>query len=90
MAQDDIKISIKEHLGDDRYFDYPLILKCKTPIINETSDPFEWQGTYNGKEITVTVEKGDKSDFAVIEGTDGLNINEKIRKQIDQILRKLN
>lgn len=90
MADNDIKISIKEYLGDDRYIDYPVILQCKTPIILGTSDSFIWKGEYKGKQITVKVEKGDTSDFAIIEGTIGLNIDEKIRVEIDKILRKLN
>lgn len=86
----DIKISIKEHLGDNRYIDYPLTLKCKTPIVIETSDSFIWEGEYKGELIKVVVEKGDTSDFAIIEGTEGINIDEEIRAEIYRILRKLN
>lgn len=86
----DICISIKEYLGDDRYINHTIILKCKTPIIIGTSKPFIWEGNYKDKPIRVTVENGDTSDFAIIEGTENLNIDEDIRSGINRILRKLN
>ncbi len=90
MAEDDIQITIKEYISEDRYLNYPLVLRCTSEISIYTTEPFKWEGEYNGQKIYVILEKGDSADFAIIDGASGLNLNEKIRKEITRIIRKLN
>ena len=87
---DNIKLNIKEHLGDEMYMDHPLTLVCKTSISINGTEPFCWVGKYKNVEIIVTLQRGDSEDFVNIQNETNLNIDHEIIKEVGKIIRKLN
>ena len=88
--EDDLKITIKEYLEDDRYIDYVLILKATDSITPFGNNPFCWEGEYKGKKISVQVNRGDSAEFDNIINPDSLNIANQIVSEVNRVLRKLN
>lgn len=88
--EDNLKITIKEYLGDDRYIDHILILKTMDSITPWGNNPFRWEGEYKGEKISVLVNRGDSAEFANIIKPDSLNITDQIVSEINRVLRKLN
>lgn len=88
--EDDLKITIKEHLGDDRYIDHLLILKATESITPWRNNDFRWEGEYKGEKIYVHLKRGDTEKFANISKPDNLKITDQIFSEIKRVLRKLN
>jgi hypothetical protein len=88
--EDNLKITIKEYLGDDRYIDHILIIKAIDSITPWGNNPFRWEGEYKGGKISVLVNRGDSAEFANIIKPDSLNITDQIVSEINRVLRKLN
>lgn len=88
--EDNLKITIKEYLGDDRYIDHILILKATDSITPWGNNAFCWEGEYKGEKISVLVNRGDSAEFANIIKPDSLNITNQIVSEVNRVLRKLN
>ena len=85
-----LQIKIKRHLKDDLYTDDLIILKPTTSITVWGNENFNWEGSYMGKNITVTLPKGAIEEDAEITKPTNLNINDQIYKELKRVLRQLN
>lgn len=88
--EDDLKISIKEFMGDDTYINHLIILKAIESITVWGNNDFIWVGEYKGQEISVSLSRGDSGEFSRINKPDNLNITNEIIKEVNRVIRKLN
>ncbi len=82
-----IKLTIKEYLGNNQYIDASIILYAKTSISPFKKNDITWEGNYKNQKIKVILKENDTADFAEIDNPTGINLEEEIRKEIKKIVR---
>ncbi|MDQ6904877.1 MAG: hypothetical protein M3139_17935 [Bacteroidota bacterium] len=85
----DLEINYKQHLSDDKYIDYSIILFCKSEISPWGTNDFIWEGEHKNEKIVVKLPRGTSEYFATIEKSNDLDINPQIFTELKRVLRQL-